>query len=133
MSSKTCKSAGQQRDSGLGISLEELLKQKANGPAFMAPVASDHERADGFFAEGVRLLKENDPFAALKPLFAALALESSHMRAANNLVVAFWQLGFPPLAKKMATEILKIDPDNERAQKHLEFLAGEEEIQEPAF
>jgi len=108
----------------LGISLEELLKQKTAGTSIAQHQETDPDPACNFFKEGVRLLKAKHPFEALTYLFAAKAIDSSDQKAANNIVVAFWQLDCPQLAIKTAREILTIDPQNARAQNHLELLTS---------
>ncbi|MEW6218155.1 MAG: hypothetical protein AB1634_01290 [Thermodesulfobacteriota bacterium] len=112
---------GERRGDALGVSLAELLRQKHAGP-----LPGQEEPAARFLAAGIESLRVADPFAALKPLFAALALDPGLAKAANNLAVAFWQLGCPDLARTCAREALRIDPDNRRAKAHLAFLTAED-------
>lgn len=111
--------------SGLGISLEELLRQKQPTP--FEP--STTSLAQDFFAKGVDLLKAGQPFEALPALFACLALDPGCVKAGNNLAVAFLKLGCVELARRLTEGVLVIDPGNERARAHLEFMTdlGEDE------
>ena len=131
-----------------GMSLEDLLRQKS-APLPLMPEslkridepeaeeqsiieASQNEKltntespkdmAQKFFQKGVKSLKAKQPFDAIPYLYAAWALDENCLKAANNLVIAFWQLKCPDLAMKTVTKVLSIDPGNATAQSHHKFL-----------
>jgi tetratricopeptide (TPR) repeat protein len=83
--------------------------------------------AKSFFDKGLQLLKENKNFEALEPFFAAKALDPDCNKAANNLAIAFKNLGSISIARQMAQRVLLEDPHNHRAKQHLKYLDNEQE------
>jgi len=119
------------------MTLEDLLKQKPGpinlGPEnFKQPPASEPEpepepepeidTAQTFFQKGVQHLKSKAPFDALPHLYASWAMDETCLKAANNIVIALWQLKCPDLAFKTVNKVLTIDPDNATARSHQKFL-----------
>jgi len=112
----------------LGISLEQLLKQKTSDFIDKDKNTNKPDQnnfTDDFFIKGVELLKKGFEFEALIPLFACLAHDSNYLKAANNISIAFWKLKCPELAIKMANMVLLKDPDNIRAKQNLKFMKYE--------
>jgi tetratricopeptide (TPR) repeat protein len=111
------------------LSLEDLLRQKP-GPGFIKPdpppdlpIEDEPEsNSQSYFKKGVTFLKEKSPFDALPYLYAAWVLDESNLKAANNIVIALWQLNCPELALKTVKKVLAIDPDNQTACSHLKFI-----------
>jgi len=114
------------------LTLEDLLRQKP-GPGFIKPdppsdlpIEDDppepENESQNFFKKGVTLLKEKSPFEALPYLYTAWVLDETCMKAANNIVIALWQLQCPELALKTVKKVLTIDPDNQTARSHLHII-----------
>jgi tetratricopeptide (TPR) repeat protein len=113
------------------LTLEDLLRQKP-GPGFIKPDLPDLSVVDdpsepenasqSYFKKGVTLLKEKSPFDALPYLYTAWVLDETCIKAANNIVIALWQLKCPDLALKTVKKILSIDPDNQTARSHLNVI-----------
>jgi len=114
------------------LSLEDLLRQKP-GPGFIKPdpppelpIEDDPPEPENdsqdYFKKGVTFLKDKSPFEALPYLYAAWVLDESNIKAANNIVIALWQLQCPELAFKTVNKVLSIDPDNQTARAHLKII-----------
>ena len=138
-------------ESNIGVSLEDLIRQKAGpltidfGSGFQTTnndssdtkhnqsddvfeknvdnsTESKEEISNRLFKQGVKSLKANNPFAALPDLYAAWALDPGCLKAVNNIVIAFWQLKCPEMAMKTVELVLSIEPDNKTALSHQKFL-----------
>jgi len=114
------------------LTLEDLLRQKP-GPGFIKPdlppelpiednQPEPENDSQDFFKKGVTLLKEKAPFEALPYLYTAWVLDETCIKAANNIVIALWQLQCPELALKTVKKVLSIDPENQTACSHLQII-----------
>ena len=91
--------------------------------------SDNNSRSESFFEQGLQLLKDNKNFEALEPFFAAKALDPNCIKAANNLAIAFKNLGSVSIARKMVQNVLLEEPDNYRAKQHLKYLENFENQQ----
>lgn len=90
----------------------------------------DERNKDGerLYREAVRYLKDNRPLDAMKRLLVLLHGEPEHIKAWNNLGVAFHDLGLSGEAVSAFRHVLELEPANAAAQDNLQAIEADREI-----
>ncbi len=118
----------------IGTTLSELLNTEVNP----CPAPSRHidghideqdeartdDRIDQWFQEGVSELKKDNFIQAAVKLGAVVLLVPDHVKAINNLAVAYYNLGEKEECITILRQLLELEPENSIARKNLQALLG---------
>lgn len=111
----------------LGMSLDELLEMavitdEEHPPEGLSPERTLRSRCEELFREGLKLLKERDFLLAAAHFLAVITLCPEHVKAWNNLGIAYFHLGRVPQAKEAFEKALSLEPENTLAKENLSLL-----------
>lgn len=108
----------------LGMSLEELLEKAVGEEPGLGgdETLSLKSPVEDLFRQGVSLLKEGRALPAAAHFLAVTLLEPGHVKAWNNLGVAYFHLGEYEEALAAFRRVLQLDPQNRQAGSNLALL-----------
>ena len=107
----------------LGMTLEELLElaTREEETEIIQEKGSLEikKKEETLFQEGLRLLRERDYLLAAAHFLALTLLDPHHVKAWNNLGIAYFHLGERERAQRAFEEALRLDPQNQLARENM--------------
>ena len=104
----------------IGTTLSELLNNEVESS--VTPDPEIKERIDFFFREGLDDLKKEKFIQAAVKLGAVVLLDPDHVKALNNLAVAYYNLEETEECITILRQLLELEPDNSVARENLQIL-----------
>lgn len=104
----------------IGTTLSELLSDEVKPTA--AQKQEIKQRIEQFFQEGLADLKKEKFMQAAVKIGAVVLLAPDHVKALNNLAVAYYNLEEKEECISILHRLLELEPDNTIARENLQAL-----------